>query len=220
MHFGGKMFLPWGCLDCPGFMEDVLGSRWSSPSPCSPGAQLPVLKASSGSHISGSLGWGCPGESSVMELWEASMATSSLSLGSCVQSWALARGAPWMCLCLVTTLADADPVTWLPSFTSDLVISTDLSGNLDSWLTLFCHHWPCYPCCLGTVTACPWPGRCPACHLVTALAARALAAPDHVNLLTWEPALRWEFPSDKCLICFQNGEVRIVFCNSFLCVCV
>lgn len=30
-------------------------------------AQLPVHKASTGSHVSGRLGWGCPGESSVMK---------------------------------------------------------------------------------------------------------------------------------------------------------
>lgn len=51
-----------------------------------------------------------------------------------------------------------------------------------------------------------------------ALAAPALAAPDNVNLLSWEPALRWGAPSNKGLICFQNGEVRIGFCN-FVCVC-
>lgn len=60
---------------------------------------------------------------------------SSPSFGSCVPTWALARAAPHVYLCLAVSLADPDPLTGLPSFTSHLLVSSHLPREQGFWLT-------------------------------------------------------------------------------------
>lgn len=136
-------------------------------------------------------------------VWQEPWGASSVafSLGSCVQTWAPAWVAQWVCLCLAMSLADPDPLTLLPSFTSNLFVTTDLSGNLNSRLTLLCRHWPCSALLFGyceslllSVRSLPWR---PCSHVQLLVhpswqSSLSLLLPDSSHLLACKPALtRW-----------------------------
>lgn len=64
------MFADTGMAGLPWLCGRGAGEQMEPGTSLLPGAQLPVCKASSVSHVSGGLGWGCPGESSVVECEE------------------------------------------------------------------------------------------------------------------------------------------------------
>lgn len=82
---------------------------------------------------------------------------------SSLWGWALAWAALWVCLCLATSLADPDPLTWLGSFTSSLLITMDSSGNRGSL-------WSCLPL-LDPLCFFVWAlserGHCLVCFVIT-----------------------------------------------------
>lgn len=220
MHLVATCFLPQECLDCPSFMEEVLGSRWSHPHPCwrlsCPCTRLALVPTCQvdwdGAALEKAAWW-----SSVMKCEEPPWPTLPFHLGAVFKLGPLPERHH------ECAFAWYDPCwSWPSDLTSQSHLQpAELSGNLDSWLTLFCHDWPCCTCLFGhservplvrslpclptcnssgcTCSCCSW--QCKSAHLG--------ACTQVVGLLLI-----------NVLVAFKMAKSELGFTIFFFCICV